>query len=362
MSEQERMKLPEWGLLPVRNNGPVCIAGPCAAESPEQVMNTARALAALHVSAFRAGVWKPRTRPGRFEGAGEDALQWLRDARTETGLKIVTEAANARHVQAALNAGVDIIWLGARTTANPFAVQEVADALRGTDIPVFIKNPPSPDINLWTGAVERIMRAGISRVATILRGFTAFVPGELRNEPGWQIAIDMQQRFPMLPMLCDPSHIAGRRDRILQLSQEALNLDFDGLLLEAHCNPEMALSDAKQQLSLNQLADILQSLRVRQRGSPEGNNARLNALRSQIDELDAEILAAVAKRMDVVRSIGELKKAGNMTVLQPDRWKEVLNSMRTRARQLGLDVSLAETLAKLLHGQAIAEQQNMLRH
>lgn len=353
--------LSTWGINPVNQDGLVCIAGPCAAESERQVMEAAIAMKSIGVSAFRAGVWKPRTRPGSFEGAGEIALSWLAKAKAETGLKLATETATAKHAEAALNAGVDILWIGARSSANPFAVQEIANALAGVDVPVFVKNPLSPDQNLWIGAIERLLSAGITKVGAILRGFSTFIPSDLRNDPGWQIAIDMKGKFPQMPMLCDPSHIAGRRDKIPTLAQQALNLDFDGLMLEAHCNPAAALSDAKQQLTPEALQSILGSLQVRRRGTPGDCDVRMAAMRAQIDELDSELLSAVARRMQVVTELGKLKRDQNLTVLQSDRWNQVLDAMLKRGQQLGLNASLVETIAKLLHQEAITAQQKILQ-
>lgn len=352
--------LKQWGLTSLPDNETFCLAGPCAAESETQVIECASALKRNGISAFRAGIWKPRTRPGAFEGFGAPALEWLKAAKQATGLKTAVEVATPSHVEMALNADVDILWLGARTSTNPFLVQDLANSLKGTDKIVFVKNPINPDLNLWIGAMERILGANIKKCGAILRGFSSNHPGELRNDPGWHIAIDFRQRMPNIPLICDPSHITGRRDRIQQISQIALNLDFDGLFIEVHPTPNTALSDAKQQLTPADFTNLLDNLAFRQHGSTDLQDIRLNALRAQIDELDYEILAAIAKRFNTVEEIGRIKQKENLTILQSDRWRQVLENMLKNGVNLGLDKELVEQLAHLLHQHSIDLQQEIL--
>lgn len=344
--------------------GTIVIAGPCSAEDHDQVLVTARGLQRLDVGLFRAGIWKPRTRPGAFEGCGEIALPWLTEARRETGIPVAVEVANARHAEAALKAQIDVLWIGARTTVNPFTVQEIAEAIRGTGIPVMVKNPVNPELMLWIGAIERLQDAGCRDIAAILRGFSCLSTGRWRNEPLWQIAIDLRQHLPGIPLFCDPSHIAGRRDGIAEIAQEALNLDFDGLMIEAHCRPEQAVSDAAQQLRPEDLGTILARLVVRQRTSDPGSacQQRLRELRAEIDSLDATLLTTMARRMTVSRTIGDLKRANNLTVLQRSRWEQVLNHARAEAERLGLSAKLAEAVFKLLHQESIDIQQKILKN
>ena len=348
--------LTAWGLSPLPGTELMCIAGPCAADSEEQVMTSARVLKANGISAFRAGIWKPRTRPGSFEGVGIAALPWLKRVKSELGLKTAIEIATPAHAEAALDAGIDLLWLGARTTANPFAVQELAEALKGTSTPVLVKNPVNPDLNLWFGSIERLQRTGISKIGAILRGFSTQHPGELRNDPGWNIAIDFRQKMPQIPLICDPSHIAGRRDRIRQISQHAIDLDCDGLMIEVHIMPDKALSDAKQQLNPQAFQNLLAQLHFRQHEEAAENNLQLKALRTQIDELDYELLCTIAKRMETVREIAKLKRKDNMTALQSQRWNAILEQMHQNGAQLGLSNELVEAIARLLHQQALEIQ------
>lgn len=343
--------------------GTMVISGPCSAESREQILDTARGLQPLGIGLFRAGVWKPRTRPGSFEGCGEIGLAWLTEARQETGLPVAVEVANTRHVEAALKAGVNVLWLGARTTVNPFAVQEIAEALRGSGVPVMVKNPVNPELMLWLGAIERLQTAGCEDIAAVLRGFSCLSSGHWRNEPLWQIAIDLRQHLPGVPLFCDPSHIAGRRDGIAEIAQEALNLAFDGLMIEAHCRPDEAVSDAAQQLRPEELGAMLARLVVRQRDSSPGSvcQQRLNELRTEIDSLDAALLSIVARRMAISRTLGELKRSNNLTVLQSSRWEQVLNHARVEAARLGLNIRLVDDVFKLLHQESIDIQQQILK-
>lgn len=346
-----------WKLDTHNANGLAYIAGPCSAESEEMLMQTAQCLKNAGLTAFRAGIWKPRTRPGSFEGMGETALPWLKNVKREFNIPIATEVATPKHVELALKYDLDLLWIGARTSANPFLMQELSNSLRGVDIPVLVKNPINPDLNLWLGAIERMLSSGLTRVGAILRGFSTQHPGELRNDPGWHIAIDFRQKMQGIPLLCDPSHISGRRDMLQQLSQQALNLDFDGLMIETHPNPDTAKSDASQQITPEALIRLLNSLQMRQRSTP--NDIKLEALRTQIDELDYEILAAIAKRMTLVKEIGDIKKDQNLTVLQSQRWAKVLDNMLISGKKLSLPLQLVETLAKLLHNSAIETQQEL---
>lgn len=352
--------LSKWELgLP---EGPVWIAGPCSAETEEQVLETARGVKAAGAHMFRAGVWKPRTRPGSFEGVGAKALPWLRKVKLEIGLPVAIEVANVKHVYDAMRAGVDIVWVGARTTVNPFAVQEIADALRGVDIPVMVKNPVSPDLELWIGAIERLAEAGITRLAALHRGFKAIQKSPLRNEPMWQVPIELRRRYPKLPVICDPSHIAGRRDLIAEISQEAMDLDYDGLMIEAHCDPEQAWSDAGQQVTPDVLGDILANIVVREPLAEDAAfNLRITQLRSQLDKLDTDLVNVLAERMGVAEEIGRLKKASNVTVLQTSRWDETLRQVRFHGREHGFDEAFIDAMFKAIHQESINRQERVLR-
>ncbi|MHB0969588.1 MAG: chorismate mutase [Thermoanaerobaculia bacterium] len=340
---------------------PVVISGPCSAESEEQTVSTALQLAASgKVHIFRAGIWKPRTRPGHFEGAGNAGLEWLIKARTESGLPVVTEVANAAHVEACLAHGVDMVWIGARTSVNPFSVQEIADALRGSDVGVFVKNPVNPDLELWIGALERVNRAGIRKLCAIHRGFSSFDRGPFRNPPMWDIAIELMTMVPGLPILCDPSHIAGGRELIPRIAQKALDLDMDGLMVESHCDPESALSDAKQQLHPDALARMLGELIVR---TPSGDNnleAALGLLREQIDRIDAEILQKIAARMKISERIGAYKRDHNVTILQVERWEEILRTRGAQGHAAGLDEQFLHDMLRLIHNESIQVQTRVM--
>jgi chorismate mutase len=341
---------------------PVVISGPCSAESEAQTLATARLLKATgKVDIFRAGIWKPRTRPGHFEGAGDAGLEWLIKARDETGLPVVTEVANAAHVEACLAHGLSMVWIGARTTVNPFSVQEIADALRGSDVAVFVKNPVNPDLELWVGAIERINRAGIRKLCAIHRGFSSFDRGPFRNPPMWDIAIELMTLVPGLPILCDPSHIAGSRDLIPRIAQKALDLDMDGLMVESHCDPDSALSDAKQQLHPDALAAMLTDLIVR---TPTGDNcsieAALGLFREQIDRIDAEILQKVAARMKISERIGAYKRDHKATILQVERWEEILRTRGAQGRAIGLDDMFLHEMLRLIHNESIQVQTRVM--
>ena len=334
------------------------IAGPCSAESEQQVLATARAVAELGVGIFRAGLWKPRTHPGGFEGVGAEGLPWLRRVKEETGLKVSTEVACAAHVDVCLNAGMDWVWIGARTTANPFQVQEIADALAGTGLPVLVKNPLSQDVGLWTGAVERLARAGVKNIGLIHRGFSSAEPGPYRNAPGWSLAIEMRTRFPKLLFLVDPSHMAGDSRYVPELAQRAMDLGFDGLMLECHCCPEKALSDAAQQLSPAQLRHLLQTLVVRKGTSEDEEYQRgMEAFRARIDEIDEALLQLLKERMDVSRSIGAYKKIHNVAIVQAGRWEKLLSGMLEQAAALGLSEATVRTIMNAIHQESVRQQE-----
>jgi len=346
-------------LLPgVDAKRPLLIAGPCSAETEEQVMDTARKLAAGGIKIFRAGVWKPRTKPGGFEGNGTIALPWLKRVKQELGMYIAVEVATAAHVREALAYDVDILWIGARTTANPFAVQEVADALEGMDIPVLIKNPVNPDLDLWIGAVERVYNAGIRKLGVIHRGFSSYDKKIYRNLPQWHIPIELRRQLPTLPIICDPSHIGGRRELIAPLCQQAMDLNFDGLIVESHCNPEKAWSDASQQVTPEVLDFIMNTLVIRDTNQSTEN---LVSLRRQIDELDNNLLELLAKRMRVSREIGTYKKEHNMPILQSQRYDEILQNRISQAVQMDMDAEFMKTVLVAIHEESVRNQQEIMR-
>ena len=346
------LKLKPLG-LPSDNERPFVIAGPCSAESEEQVMTTARQLAAKGCHMFRAGVWKPRTKPGGFEGHGEKALPWLAQVKKETGMLVATEVATPEHVELALKYGVDVLWVGARTTANPFAVQVLADSLKGVDVPVLVKNPVNPDLELWVGALERINRAGVERLGVIHRGFSSYDKKIYRNLPMWQIPIELHRRYPSLPLVCDPSHIGGRRDLIAPLCQQAMDLGFDGLIVESHCSPDEAWSDASQQVTPDVLDYILSLLVVRDEVmTTEG----INQLRHQIDDIDNQLIEILAKRMRICREIGQYKKEHNMTVLQAQRYDEILNKRGVQCSMCGMSPDFAVHIFKNIHEESVRQQ------
>ncbi|MBK8291253.1 MAG: bifunctional 3-deoxy-7-phosphoheptulonate synthase/chorismate mutase type II [Flammeovirgaceae bacterium] len=341
---------------------PVIISGPCSAETEDQMVATAKQIAATgKVHALRAGIWKPRTRPGQYEGAGEEGLKWLMRAKAETGLPVATEVANAAHVEACLKAGVDILWVGARTTVNPFSVQEVADALKGVDIPVMVKNPINPDVELWLGALERLNKAGITKMAAIHRGFSSFEKGPFRNAPMWDLAIELKTRVPELDMICDPSHIAGTRDLISLISQKALDLDMAGLMIESHINPDAAWSDAKQQVTPAVLGKIIEELVPRtQTIDNKKFKDTLSILREQIDHLDDEIMQKLASRMKISEKIGQYKKENNVTILQVNRWEEIIETRIALCKAMGLNEEFTNELLKLIHNESIQVQTKVM--
>jgi chorismate mutase len=342
-------------LLPgLSDKKPLVIAGPCSAETEEQVMETAKLLASRGVKIFRAGIWKPRTRPGAFEGIGSVGLEWLKKVKQETGMYTATEVATAKHVQEALAAGVDIIWIGARTTVNPFAVQEVADALAGSDVPVLIKNPVNPDLELWIGAIERLYRAGVKKLGVIHRGFSSADKKIYRNLPQWHIPIELRRRFPNLPMFCDPSHIGGKRELVAPISQQAMDMNFDGLIIESHCDPDCAWSDKDQQVTPDVLDYILNMLVIRE--GEQQTTENLSELRKQIDELDNQLIELLSKRMRVSREIGTYKKEHNMQVLQTTRYSEILEGRIKQAESFGIDATCMQKILETIHEESVRQQ------
>lgn len=345
----------EWGLNIDR---PVVISGPCSAESEEQMLETAIELRKdKRVSIFRAGIWKPRTRPNSFEGVGSIGLKWMQTVKKETGFPIATEVANVKHAYEALKYGVDLIWIGARTTVNPFAVQEIADVLQGTDIPILVKNPVNPDLELWIGAIERLMKVGVTKVGAIHRGFSSYDKSKYRNAPYWQLAIDLKLRFPSLALIGDPSHMGGRVDALAELSQKMLDLDYDGLMIESHRNPSVALSDAKQQLTPAALSDMLTPLILRYSDSDNKEvQANLEVLREQIDRFDDQLLSLMEERMKIVEKIGAFKKANNITILQSRRWDEIIKKNIEKGKEKGLSAEFVEKLLDSIHEESINHQ------
>lgn len=343
--------------LPCDSDRPLIIAGPCSAETEEQVMQTAQQLAQKGCHIFRAGVWKPRTKPGGFEGNGEAALPWLSQVKKETGMLVSTEVATPEHVELALKYGVDVLWVGARTSANPFAMQALADAMKGLDVPVLVKNPVNPDLELWIGALERINQAGIKRLGAIHRGFSSYDKKIYRNLPMWQIPIELHRRIPNLPIICDPSHIGGSRELIAPLCQQAMDLGFDGLIVESHCEPDKAWSDAKQQVTPDVLDYILSLLVIRdEKATTEG----ITMLRKQIDELDNQLMDLLAKRMRVCREIGQYKKEHNMTVLQTARYNEILEKRGAQGALCGMGAKFVKKIFEEVHEESVRQQIEIL--
>ncbi|MGC9344900.1 MAG: chorismate mutase [Bacteroidales bacterium] len=335
---------------------PIIIAGPCSAETEEQVMATARELAAYGVKIFRAGIWKPRTRPNAFEGVGSEGLKWLKRVKEETGMITSTEVANVKHVYEALKNGVDILWIGARTSANPFAVQDIADSLRGVDIPVLVKNPVNPDAELWIGALERLNNSGITKLGAIHRGFSIYDKTLFRNDPQWQIPIELKRRIPNLTMITDPSHICGNRQLIYDVSQKAMDLNFEGLIIESHINPDKALSDAKQQVTPSALKEILDRIILREPGADFQVELNLAELREQIDKLDDKLINLFEKRMKVVEEIGRHKKENNLTILQSKRWDDILNKRVNLGMRKGLSEEFVQKVFRAIHQESINHQ------
>ncbi|MFZ1456211.1 MAG: chorismate mutase [Saprospiraceae bacterium] len=345
------------------NNGkrPVLIAGPCSAETEEQVIQTAtRLFRTGKVDILRAGIWKPRTRPGAFEGIGTKGLPWLQKAKELTGLPVAVEVAKASHVELCLEFGIDILWVGARSTVNPFAVQEIADALKGVDIPVLLKNPINPDLSLWLGGMERLQNSGLTRLGAIHRGFSFSGEKIYRNRPQWQIAIDFKTAMPDIPMINDPSHICGNRDLLFKVAQKAMDLDFDGLIMESHITPDTAWSDAAQQLTPEDYGKLIESLVIRDDKNTGKEKTKLDRLRKEIDMIDEEIMNILASRMKISREIGQYKKENNMTILQSERWKEVLQKYIDRGAQGGLGADFISRVIKSIHDESIEQQEKVM--
>ncbi len=349
--------LNEWGffVLPPR---PCVIAGPCSAETEGQVLDTAAGLRAFGINVFRAGIWKPRTHPGSFEGIGVEGLRWLQKVKSTYGMKVCTEVASAKHVFECLKYGVDMVWIGARTTANPFLVQEIAEALRDTDIPVLVKNPVNPDLDLWIGALERFNREGITKLGAIHRGVSSSEKIKYRNEPLWNMAVELRARFPQLPIFADPSHMGGSREYLRELSQRAMDLGLEGLMIESHCNPQCALSDASQQIEPPALQTLLESLIVRDATSPdEAFRENLSRLRERIDVIDENLIRELSERMKVSAEIGELKRGHGVAIVQPGRWEKVLEKVRALASQYGLDEEFVLGVFDAIHAASVRKQE-----
>jgi len=343
-------------------DNPLLISGPCSLESEEQTMATARELAKdKRVFVYRGGIWKPRTRPGSFEGMGSAALEWLSNVKRETGLLTGTEVANVQHVEECLKAGIDVMWIGARSTASPFTVQEIADALRGTDQIVMVKNPVNPDIQLWVGAFERLNQAGIKNLVAIHRGFTPFGESKYRNYPSWKTVIELRQLMPNLPIICDPSHISGKREYLFEISQKAFDLGLDGLMIESHIDPSCALSDKDQQVTPADLKKILDKLVIKYTSSndPLFENM-LDKLRSRIDGIDHEIIEILASRMEIVKQIADYKKQNKVTALQINRWTQILEDRLNTARKLNLDESFIKIIFQLIHEDSVRQQTEIM--
>lgn len=348
--------LSEWG-FPISRF--FAGAGPCSAETPEQINATAAALADADLSFFRAGLWKPRTRPGCFEGVGEEGLEWLADVRSTYGLKIGTEVATPEHVEACLKYDVDLVWIGARTTPNPFAVQAIADALEGSDVAVLVKNPISPDIDLWVGAIERLYSAGLIKLGGIHRGFSTSNKGEYRFAPHWKVPIEMKRRLPDLPIICDPSHICGRRDLIPAVAQEALDLLLDGLMVEVHVDPDNALSDAKQQFTPNAYVELVDWLVPKHEESSDANQARISELREEVDFIDHELIEFLGRRMSIVRKLADLKRNEEVSAFQPQRWEEIVKSRLKDGLDHGLSEACIFDIFQIIHEEAIQQQESV---
>lgn len=340
---------------------PVLIAGPCSAETEEQVLKTAHGLKDKNLDLFRAGIWKPRTRPGAFEGIGVQGLSWLKRVKEETGLRTTTEVATGQHVYECMKYGIDVLWIGARTTVNPFSVQEIADALAGSDIPVMVKNPVNPDYKLWVGAIERLYKAGLRRIAAIHRGFSTYGDSKYRNIPRWQMALDLMDEFPGLEVICDISHICGRRDILAETAQKAFDLNFDGLMVEVHPEPDAAWSDAAQQITPQRFGEMLSELNMRSRTSNDPDYLhQIENFRQQIDELDEEIIHLIAQRMQLVREIGYVKKDRNIAIFQPERWRALADACRTRAEKNELSREFITLFLEAIHQEGIEQQEQIM--
>lgn len=351
------LKLHPLALTGNDSQRPLVIAGPCSAETEEQVMTTALALREQGVHLFRAGIWKPRTKPGCFEGVGSKGLRWLKAVKKETGMLVATEVATPHHAAEALKAGIDLLWIGARTVANPFAMQELADALQGCEVPILVKNPVNTDLELWIGALERLNNAGITKLGAIHRGFSSYGKREYRNTPQWHIPIELRRRLPALPLFCDPSHIGGKRELIASLSQQAMDLNYDGLIVECHCRPDKAWSDASQQITPETLGNILRKLVVRNE-SPLNEN--LLIYRKQIDECDDELIRVLSKRMSVVQEIGRMKKEHGVTILQTERYNKLLQRLCQQGERYDIDGDFIRKIFEAIHEESIRQQMKIV--
>ena len=352
------MEIEQLKLNGIEGKRPIVIAGPCSAESREQVMSTATQLAAKGVRIFRAGIWKPRTKPGGFEGVGVAGLPWMKEVKQATGMLLATEVATPYHVFEAIKAGIDILWIGARTAANPFAMQELADSLKGTDIPVLVKNPVNPDLELWIGGIERLYRAGVKRLGVIHRGFSSYEKKLYRNLPLWHIPIELKRRYPNLTIFCDPSHIGGKRELVAPIAQQAMDLNFDGLIVESHCDPDNALSDAAQQITPEVLDFTLSMLVVRDNPQTTEN---ITVLRKKIDEIDETLLTILAKRMGISREIGVYKKEHNMPILQSGRYSDILENRAQQGESLGLSAAFVQEIMKSIHEESVKVQMDIMK-
>ncbi len=340
---------------------PAIIAGPCSAETEEQLLETSQRIKDVGITTIRAGIWKPRTRPNNFEGIGEEALRWIQNVKKETGLKFAVEVATPKHVYEAIKHNIDILWIGARSTTNPFTVQEIAEALRGAQVPVLVKNPINPDLALWLGAIERLTNVGLSKIGAIHRGFSSFKQTKYRNLPVWQIPLELKRKLPNIPLICDPSHIGGSRDLIFDLSQNAMDLDYDGLIIETHRDPENAWSDASQQITPETLGSIIKNLKYRTPTSADRDFISvLGELREQIDHVDRELFEIISQRMDIVEKMGLYKKKNNVTVFQKNRWQEISESRNKWAEELGLNPEFMWDLFKLIHDASIRRQEYIM--
>lgn len=352
------LALSEWFPL----DGPLIIAGPCSAESEEQVLKTAEQIAQIPaVRIFRSGIWKPRTRPGDFEGVGEKGLQWLQKVKEKYQLKTAVEVAEPTHVELALKYGIDILWIGARTVVNPFSVQAIADAIKGVDIPVMVKNPINPDLKLWLGAIERINASGIDKIMAIHRGFHYFENSPFRNAPMWEIAIELKRLAPKLPIINDPSHISGRTELLQEISQKALDLEMDGLMIETHCDPANAITDAAQQITPAELKDLIGKLIIREKTGDIHFQHQLEELRTEVDKIDGELLQILARRMEIIDEIGEYKKKNKITILQMKRWAGIINDRLSQGTHLGLDNEFLKRLLGLIHEESIQRQTEIFK-
>lgn len=358
-SQLEINPIKAW--LPNINN-PLLISGPCSLETEQQTLKTARLLARdKRVFIFRGGIWKPRTRPGSFEGIGSPGLKWLQLVKKETGLPVATEVANAHHTEEALEAGIDVLWIGARSTASPFVVQEIADVIKGSDCTIMVKNPVNPDLHLWVGAIERINRAGIKNIVAIHRGFTPFRETKYRNYPNWQTVIELRRSIPNLPVICDPSHISGKREYLYEIAQKAFDMGMEGLMLESHFDPSVALSDSAQQLTPADLAKLLDKLVIRyeRTNNPEFEN-QLDLLRNRIDTIDSELLETLSARNEIVKKIGNYKKQNNVTALQISRWSQLLQDRVNLGRKLDLNEDFVKIFFQMIHEDSVRVQTEIM--